>query len=83
MFHREAGPHETAASGSMMGADRLGSPAPGTRRFQSFSDAWLHRRTEGRPTLIAYVDRMPWQGNDTTSAENLLTVFERTLIQWE
>ena len=76
-------PRETAAPGSMMGADRLGSPAPGTRRFQSFSDAWLHRRTEGRPTLIAYVDRMPWQGNDTTSAENLLTVFERTLIQLE
>ena len=33
--------------------------------------------------LIAGIDRMTRDGLDTTLAENLLTTFEQTLVQWK
>jgi hypothetical protein len=42
--------------------------------------------TEGRQRvaeLIADINRQTRQGHDTTLAENLLTTFEQTLVQWE
>ncbi|KLK90858.1 hypothetical protein AA309_23350 [Microvirga vignae] len=33
--------------------------------------------------LVADIERLSRQGHDTTLAENLLTTFEQTLVQWE
>ncbi|WP_262270034.1 hypothetical protein [Microvirga yunnanensis] len=53
------------------------------QEYLILADRHLAEGEERVAGLTAYIDRLARQGADTTSAENLLTVVEQTLVQWE